>query len=108
MFKGLQWNVNDSADKLKRIIWAGQGFRNLDDRLSVSLEQIHNAMETINHSIKQEQPPQHVELLNEYMNILEGFQKRVSNLSNVQVRIQLKIKHIINLRDGVSYHFDHT
>ena len=42
--------------------------------------------------------------MQEYMNVLEGFEKRLSILSNVQVRIQLKIKHISGLRDGVSLH----
>jgi hypothetical protein len=50
----------------------------------------------------QEEGQQHIELLQEYTNVLEGFGKRFGILSNVQVRIQLKIKHITGLRDGVS------
>ena len=36
------------------------------------------------------------------MKVLEGFEKYFGILSNVEVQIQLKIKHITGLRDGVS------
>jgi len=121
LFEGLEWEDNDPIDKLKRMIWGGQALRVLDDRLSASLSQIHNAKETLDHSIKQvhtahpevrirakglsslqEEGQQHIELLQEYTDVLERFGKRLSILSNVHVRIQLKIKHITGLRDGVS------
>jgi hypothetical protein len=53
-------------------------------------------------STLQDEGQQHIELLQEYTNVLEGFGKRFSILSNVQVRIQLKVEHITGLRDGVS------
>ena len=53
MFEGLEWEVNDPIDKLKRMIWGGQALRVLDDRLSASLSQIHNAKEALDHTIKQ-------------------------------------------------------
>jgi hypothetical protein len=83
------------------MIWGGQALRIFDDRLSASLSQIRNAKEALDHNIKQDEGQQHIKLVQEYMTILEGFEKHFSALSNVQVRIQLKIKHVIGLRDGV-------
>lgn len=85
------------------MIWGGQALRIFDDRLSASLSQIRNAKEALDHNIKQDEGQQHIELLQEYMTVLEGFEKHFSSLSNVQVRIQLKIKHVIGLRDGASH-----
>lgn len=84
------------------MIWGGQALRIFDDRLSASLSQIRNAKEALDHNIKQDEGQQHLELLQEYMTVFEGFEKHFSNLSNVQIRIQLKINHVIGLRDGVS------
>jgi hypothetical protein len=87
---------------LKRIIWAGLALRILDDRLSASLSQINNARVALDNNITQDEGQMHPELLQEYMNIMESFDKRFSNLSNAQARIELRIKHITGLRDGVS------
>jgi hypothetical protein len=87
---------------LKRIIWAGLALRILDDRLSVSLSQINNARVALDNNITQDEGQMHAELLQEYINIMESFDKRFSNLSNAQARIELRIKHITGLRDGVS------
>jgi hypothetical protein len=84
------------------MIWGGQALRIFDDRLSAALSQIRNAKEALDHNIKQDEGQQHIELLQEYTTVLEGFEKHFSSLSNVQVRIQHKIKHVIGLRDGVS------
>jgi hypothetical protein len=84
------------------MIWGGQALRIFDDRLSASLSQIRNAKEALDNNIKQDEGQQHITLVREYMSILEGFDKHFSALSNVQVRIQLKIQHVIGLRDGVS------
>jgi hypothetical protein len=87
---------------LKRIIWAGLALRILDDRLSASLSQINNARVALDNNITQDEGQMHAELLQEYINIMESFDKRFSNLSNAQARIELRIKHITGLRDGVS------
>ena len=87
---------------MKRIIWAGLALRILDDRLSASLSQINNARVALDNNITQDEGQMHPELLQEYMNIMESFDKRFSNLSNAQARIELRIKHITGLRDGVS------
>ena len=91
-----------SVENLKRIIWAGLSLRILDDRLSASLSQINNARVALDNNIKQDEGQMHPDLLQEYMNIMESFDKRFSNLSNAQARIELRIKHITGLRDGVS------
>jgi hypothetical protein len=44
----------------------------------------------------------HVDLLQEYLNVLEEFEKRCGMLSDVQIRTQLKIRQVTGLRDGVS------
>ena len=87
---------------MKRIIWAGLALRILDDRLSASLSQINNARVALDNNITQDEGQMHAELLQEYINIMESFDKRFSNLSNAQARIELRIKHITGLRDGVS------
>jgi hypothetical protein len=46
----------------------------------------------------------HNELWEKYTNVLGGFEKRLSILSNVQARMQSKIKFLTGLRDGVSSH----
>jgi hypothetical protein len=43
----------------------------------------------------------HVDLLQEYVNILEEFEKRYGMLFEVQIRTQLKIRQVTGLRDGV-------
>jgi hypothetical protein len=57
---------------------------------------------TLDNNIKQDEGRMHPDLLQEYINIMESFDKRFSNLSNAQARIELRIKHITGLRDGVS------
>jgi hypothetical protein len=106
LFEGLEWDENNpdnTVDKLKRMGWGGQALRIFDERLSASLAQIHNAREALDHTIKQEYGQPHIDLLQEYLNVVEWFDKRFNILSNVEVRIQLKIKHITGLRDGVSF-----
>ena len=44
----------------------------------------------------------HIDLLQEYLNVLEEFEKRYGMLSDVQIRTQLKIRQVTGLRDGVS------
>ena len=44
----------------------------------------------------------HIDLLQEYLNVLEEFEKRFGMLSEVQIRTQLKIRQVTGLRDGVS------
>ena len=44
----------------------------------------------------------HIDLLQEYLNILEEFEKRYGMLSDVQIMTQLKIRQVTGLRDGVS------
>jgi len=44
----------------------------------------------------------HIDLLQEYLNVLEDFEKQFGMLSEVQIRTQLKIRQVTGLRDGVS------
>lgn len=104
LFEGLEFDENDPSStvkKLKRMTWGGQALRILDDRLSASLSQIRLAKEALDYTIRQDEGQQDMELLQEYMTVLEGFGKRFSILSNVQFRVQQKMNHIIGLRDGV-------
>jgi Mg2+ and Co2+ transporter CorA len=53
-------------------------------------------------TVKQEAGQQHVDLLQEYNNVIEEFEKRYGILSDVQIRTQLKIRQVTGLRDGIS------
>jgi hypothetical protein len=45
---------------------------------------------------------QDIELVQEYKNVLEEFGDRYCILRDVQIKIQLRIRQVTGLRDGVS------
>lgn len=83
------------------MLWGLEALRVFDDRLSASLSQAQKAREVMERTVKQEAGHQHVDLLQEYNNVLEEFEKRYGMLSDVHIRIQLKIRQVTGLRDGV-------
>ncbi|KAE9369730.1 hypothetical protein N431DRAFT_345331 [Stipitochalara longipes BDJ] len=98
LLQGLEWGTTKAVDKLKKMLWGLEALRVFDDRLSASLSQIQKAREAMERTIKQ----LHVDLLQEYLNVLEEFEKRYGMLSDVQIRTQLKIRQVTGLRDGIS------
>lgn len=109
LLEGLEWGTSEAVDKLKKMLWGLEALRVFDDRLSASLSQIQKAQDAMERTIKQEAGQQHVDLMQEYNNVLEEFEKRFGMLSDVQIRTQLKIRQVTGLRDGVSRrtHFLH-
>lgn len=101
------------------MLWGLEALRVFNDRLFASLSQIQKAQEAMERTVKQvhkksehslcradvsiqEAGQQHVDLLQEYNNVIEEFEKRYGMLSDVQIRTQLKISQVTGLRDGVS------
>ncbi|KAH7357225.1 hypothetical protein BKA65DRAFT_223058 [Rhexocercosporidium sp. MPI-PUGE-AT-0058] len=84
------------------MLWGLEALRVFNDRLSASLSQIQKAQEAMERAVKQEAAQQHVDLLQEYNNVIEEFEKRHGMLSDVQIRTQLKISQVTGLRDGIS------
>jgi len=79
-----------------------EALRVFDDRLSAALSQIQKARDAMERTIKQGSGELHVDLVQEYLNVLEEFEKRFGMLSDVQIRTQLKISQVTGLRDGIS------
>ncbi|KAH7407184.1 hypothetical protein BKA64DRAFT_666015 [Cadophora sp. MPI-SDFR-AT-0126] len=102
LLEGLEWGTNEAVNRLKKMLWGLEALRVFNDRLSASLSQIKKAQEAMDRTIKQEAGQQHVDLLQEYNNIIEEFEKRYGMLSDVQIRTQLKISQVTGLRDGIS------
>lgn len=102
LLQGLDWRSSKAVDKLKKMLWGLEALRVFDDRLSASLSQIQKAREAMERTIKQGSGELHVDLLQEYVNILEEFEKRYGMLFEVQIRTQLKIRQVTGLRDGIS------
>jgi hypothetical protein len=120
LLEGIELEESDAVEKLKRMLWGLEALRVFDDRLSTSLSQIRKARETLEHTIDQvrflsklflkatwlitlkEAAQQDIELIQEYKNVLEEFGKRYGILSDVQIKIQLRIRQVTGLRDGVS------
>jgi hypothetical protein len=118
LLEGLEWSTGEAVDKLKKLLWGLEALRVFDDRLSASLGQVQKAQEAMervakqvclfindsNHNILttfQDAGQQHVDLLQEYNNIIEEFEKRYNMLCDVHIATQLKISQITGLRDGV-------
>ncbi|CZT10086.1 uncharacterized protein RCO7_03218 [Rhynchosporium graminicola] len=102
LLEGLEWGTSEAVNRLKKMLWGLEALRVFNDRLSASLSQIQKAQEAMERTVKQEAGQQHVDLLQEYNNVIEEFDKRYGMLSDVQIRTQLKISQVTGLRDGIS------
>ncbi|PBP23734.1 hypothetical protein BUE80_DR005413 [Diplocarpon rosae] len=102
LLEGLEWGASEAVDKLKKMLWGLEALRVFDDRLSASLSQIETAREAMEKMVRQEAGQQHAELLQEYNNVVEEFEKRFGMLADVRIRTQLKIRQVTGLRDGIS------
>ncbi|PVH79529.1 hypothetical protein DL98DRAFT_655454 [Cadophora sp. DSE1049] len=102
LLEGLEWGTSEAVSRLKKMLWGLEALRVFNDRLSASLSQIQKAQEAMERTVKQEAGQQHVDLLQEYNNVIEEFEKRYGMLSDVQIRTQLKISQVTGLRDGIS------
>ncbi|KAL2072990.1 hypothetical protein VTL71DRAFT_10314 [Oculimacula yallundae] len=102
LLEGLEWGTSEAVNRLKKMLWGLEALRVFNDRLSASLSQIQKAQEAMERTVKQEPGQQHVDLLQEYNNVIEEFEKRYGMLSDVQIRTQLKISQVTGLRDGIS------
>lgn len=102
LLEGLEWGTDEAVDRLKKLLWGLEALRVFNDRLSASLAQVQKAQEAMERTIKQEAGQQHVDLLQEYNNVIEEFEKRYGMLSDVHITTQLKISQITGLRDGIS------
>jgi hypothetical protein len=103
------------------MLWGLEALRVFDDRLSTSISQIRKARETLEHTIDQvrclyglfqkdkwlipiqDAAQQDIELIQEYKNVLEEFGKRYGILLDMQIKIQLRIRQVTGLRDGVRF-----
>ncbi|KAK0100648.1 hypothetical protein ONS95_007101 [Cadophora gregata] len=102
LLEGLVWGTNEAVDRLKKMLWGLEALRVFNDRLSASLSQIKKAQEAMARTVKHEAGQQHVDLLQEFNNVIEEFEKRYGMLSDVQVSTQLKIIQVTGFRDGIS------
>lgn len=102
LLEGLEWGTSEAVTKLKKMLWGLEALRVFDDRLSASISQIQKAQEAMERTIKQEAGQPHVDLLQEYNNVVEEFEKRFGMLNDVRIRTQLKIRQVTGLRDGIS------
>jgi hypothetical protein len=105
------------------MFWGLEALRIIEDRLSSSLLQVRKAREAMDRNVKlvtcnpclvfylhgfsllsyhQEAGEQHIDLLLEYDEVTERFEKRYGMLSAMQNKTQLRIRRVMGLREGVS------
>jgi chromosome segregation ATPase len=120
--EGLEWGTKGAVNKLKKMLWGLEALRVFNDRLSSSLSQIQKAQDSMERTIKQvgcgwssttgldrrltssqDAGQQHADLIQEYNNLVEEFKKRYGMLADVQDRMQVKIRQVTGLRDGVCF-----
>lgn len=103
LLEGLEdwWGTVEAINKLKKMLWGWEALRVFNDKLSSSLSQIQRAQEAMEHVIKHDVIQQHVDLIQEYNNVMDEFKKRHGMLVDVHDSTQLKIKQVTGLRDGV-------
>lgn len=106
-------------DRLRSMLWGLEALKIFDDRLDDSLKSIDKARETLVHQmdnvglqrsfnfttatndIIKERGERHGELKRAYKDTLEKFGKQRDFLFAVHAKIDLKIKQVTGLRDGV-------
>ncbi|KAK0735987.1 hypothetical protein B0T21DRAFT_383668 [Apiosordaria backusii] len=96
------WGTAEAITKLKKILWGWDALRIFNDKLSASLTQIQRAHDTMENLIKQEALHQEAELVQASNTVLDEFRKRHGMLTEIHDKIQLKIKQVTGLRDGIS------
>ncbi|RDW66529.1 hypothetical protein BP6252_10164 [Coleophoma cylindrospora] len=101
LFEGVEWGT-EAVSRLKMMLWGLEALRVFEDRLTASITQIQHAQDAMDRILKQEATQQHPDLTQEYINVLEVFEKQFGVLSDVQVRTRLKIRQYTGLRDGTS------
>ncbi|KAM7206548.1 hypothetical protein V8F20_002674 [Naviculisporaceae sp. PSN 640] len=104
LLEGLEewFNTEQSINKLKKMLWGWEALRVFNDKLNSSISQIQRAQEAMEHVIKQDAAQQHVILIQEYTSVMDDFKRRHSMLVDVHEKVQLKIKQVTGLRDGIS------
>ncbi|KAK4205403.1 hypothetical protein QBC40DRAFT_302701 [Triangularia verruculosa] len=96
------WGTAEAITKLKKMLWGWDALRIFNDKLSASLTQIQRAYDTTENHIKQDALHQEAELVQASNAVLDEFRKRLGMLVEVHDKIQLKIKQVTGLRDGIS------
>ncbi|KAI0134259.1 hypothetical protein BJ170DRAFT_192466 [Xylariales sp. AK1849] len=102
LLQGIDWGSSQALEKLKKMLWGLEALRAFGERLSASLAQIQRAKEAMERVGKKDAGYLHVDLLQEYQQVIEEFTKRYDILSDVDMRTKLKIKQVTGLRDGIS------
>ncbi|KAK0666027.1 hypothetical protein QBC41DRAFT_157065 [Cercophora samala] len=104
LFEGPEdwWGTAEAINKLKKMLWGWDALRIFNDKLSASLTQIQRAHDAMDNHIKQEALHQDAELIQEASTVVDEFRKRHGLLVDVHDKMQLKIKQVTGLRDGIS------
>ncbi|KAF7502814.1 hypothetical protein GJ744_005027 [Endocarpon pusillum] len=100
--EGYDWEADNAVDRLRSMLWGLEALKMFDDRLNDSLKSIDKARETLVHQMDNERGERHSELKRTYKDALQKFGKQRDLLFAVHAKIDLKIKQVTGLRDGLS------
>jgi hypothetical protein len=117
---GLDWRT-DTEERLDSMFWAQEALRILDVSVSSALSEIERAKEKMDRTIKrvcccnpgcsfmntftknlnQEARQLHIDILQEYSNVMADFEQQYLGLVGIRTEMQLKKQQVTSLRDSV-------
>ena len=100
--EGYDWEDDNAVNRLRSMMWGLESLKMLEDRTAASLKSISGARDTLLDNIGREPGRRHPILEQGCNHVIERFDKQREQLFILHNSLELKIRQVTGLRDGLS------